>query len=311
MMQNIHKINNNNAKNRQVYENIYNDLKEYMFYPDVINNNMVELIRNNNNNSNSNSINNNNNSNSKVNNNVKKEFISNNQHIHKHPLTQTETHNKKNIIEKENKEETQSPFFIPQEKDKLFWCLYIFIHGEYDYKIAKNNTFAIEKKWKMDTLSKLKEKDVMDFLKLIKVKVADLEDELMNKEKLSLKGLQLFCMIYKLSVIYVSGRKYCEFLYNNEDSHDSVHDTAKTFVIMNMQNKEDGIYRNPDDKFIKNIRDTYWKMENVHKPLKGASSYSLTELQDICTKMGVELVDAETKKKKTMKVLYQELLMHF
>jgi hypothetical protein len=296
--------NNNNAKNRQIYENIYNNLKEYMFYPDVINNNMIELTSN----SNSNTI---------VN--KKKEFVCNNKNKNKNQNQNQNQHmhmNKQNltqnIIEKENKEEeSQSPFFIPQEKDKLFWCLYIFIHGEYDYKIAKNNTFAIEKKWKMDTLSKLKEKDVMDFLKLIKVKVADLEDELMNKERLSLKGLQLFCMIYKLSVIYVSGRKYCEFLYNNDDSHDSVHDSAKTFVIMNMQNKEDGIYRNPDDKFIKNIRDTHWKMENVHKPLKGASAYSLTELQEICSKIGVELVDTETKKKKTMKVLYQELLMHF
>ena len=38
----------------------------------------------------------------------------------------------------------------------------------------------------MDTLAKLKEKEVIDFLKSIKIKVADLEDELMNKEKLSL-----------------------------------------------------------------------------------------------------------------------------
>jgi hypothetical protein len=49
-------------------------------------------------------------------------------------------------------------------------------------------------------------------------------------------------------------------------------------------------------------------MENVNKPLKGASAYSLQELQDICVKMDIELVDSVTKKKKTMKVLYQELL---
>ena len=177
------------------------------------------------------------------------------------------------------------------------------MHSEYDYKIAKNNSniFSIEKKWKMDTLDKLKEKEVIDYLKTIKTKVADIEDELMNKEKLSLKGLQVFCFIYKLSVIYISGRKYCEFLYGDD----------KTFVIINTPNKEDGINRKSDESYINNIRNTYWKIENVSKPLKSASAYTLTELQEISSKMDIALENAETKKKKTMKVLYQELLSHF
>ena len=124
----------------------------------------------------------------------------------------------------------------------------------------------------------------------------------MNKETLSLKGLQAFCFIHKMSVMYISGRKYCEFICDT---------TTKPFVIINMSNKEDGIHRNPDDAYIKNIRDTYWKMENIHKPLKGASAYSLTELQEICSKFNIALEDSQTKKKKTMKVLYQELLTCF
>jgi len=260
-----HHSNNNNHK--QHYENIYNNLKEYMFYPEVIHKNM----------------------------NIDYHIIDN-----KH--TVDDKNNKKNSEKtKIITEQESSPFFIPQEKDKLFWCFYIFIHGEYDYNIAKNNSFAIEKKWKMDTLAKLKEKEVIDFLKSIKIKVVDLEDELMNKEKLSLKGLQVFCMIYKLSVIYVSGRTFCEFIHAHETD-------AKTFVIINMPNKEAGIHRNSD---VKNIRDTYWKIENVNKPLKGCSAYSLTELQVISTKIGISLEDTESKKKKTMKVLYQELLSHF
>lgn len=274
---------NSISNNKQSYENIYNNLKEYMFYPDVIHRNMNIDHHN------SLSINN----------------------------KKTYDNNKLTKIVKEKQEDT-SPFFIPQEKDKLFWCLYTFIHGEYEYKIAKNNrnTFTIEKKWKIDTLAKLKEKDVIDFLKTIKVKVTDLEDEFMNKEKLSLKGVQAFCFIYKLSVMYVSGRKYCEFLYKQGTSpelqqYSDIVDNSKTFVIINTPTKEDGINRNADDAYIKNVRDTYWKMENVNKPLKGVSAYSLSELQDICSKMTISLEDTETKKKKTMKVLYQELLSHF
>lgn len=274
---------NSNSK-KQLYENIYNRLKGYMFYPDVISENMIYCKEDNVSNTRQHK-----NTNVNVNTNVKG-----------HQQKQTEKETKTDNDDKENEE---SPFFIPQEKDKLFWCLYILMHSEYDYKIAKKNSniFSIEKKWKMDTLDKLKEKEVIDYLKSLKTKVADIEDELMNKEKLSLKGLQVLCFIYKLSVIYVSGRKYCEFIYGDD----------KPFVIINTPNKEDGINRKTDESYINNIRNTYWKIENINKPLKSASAYTLTELQEICSKMDIALENSETKKKKTMKVLYQELLSHF
>lgn len=288
--QDINMISNSTISKKQIYENIYNRLKGYMFYPDVIRDNVMYCKDDNLSSS--------------------TRIVSKNDKIvrqHKNAgagagvnaNANANAHNHKEI---EKKKEEESPFFIPQEKDKLFWCLYIFMHSEYDYKIAKNNSniFSIEKKWKMDTLDKLKEKEVIDYLKSIKTKSAEIEDELMNKEKLSLKGLQIFCFIYKLSVIYVSGRTYCEFLYGNVCN-----------VIINTPNKEDGIHRKTDDSYIQTIRTTYWKIENVNKPLKSASAYTLTELQDICSKMGIALDNAETKKKKTMKVLYQELLSHF
>ncbi len=361
---NSNNINNNNNKNKQLYENIYNNLKEYMFYPEVIQNNMNMDYHNitynkqsndkqsnhndkqsnhndkqsNHNDKQSNHNDKQSNHNDKQSNHNDKQSNHNDKQSNhndkqsNHNDKQSNHNDKQSNIKQskpqlsnnnvsESKEEDKTPFFIPQEKDKLFWSLFIFINGEYEYKMVQKNanTFSIEKKWKIDTLEKLKEKDVIDFLKLHKIKSADLEDELMNKERLSLKGLQLFCMIYKLSIIYVSGRKYCEFIYKSGtppsspelQQYSDIADNSKTFVIMNMPNKEDGIYRNPDEAYIKNIRDTYWKMENVHKPLKGVSAYSLHELQEICSKMEIALEDKETKKKKTMKVLYQELLSHF
>lgn len=254
------------------YENIYDNLKEYMFYPDVITRNMS--------------------------------YVSIVKHISSEKQKHVSTKEKHSFASTKNKTAgasasaataaVESPFFIPREKDKFFWGFYIFVHGEYEYKIAQNNWFSIEKQWKMDTMKKLD--TIKPQLKDLKIKVPDIEDELINCERLSLKGLQVFCILYEVNVLYVAGRKYCEFLYNNDKD-------AKTFVIEN-----DGIYRNTDDAYLKKIRDTYWKMENVNKPLKGASAYSLQEMQDICVKMEIELVDSVSKKKKTMKVLYQELL---
>ncbi len=277
------------------YENIYNNLKEYMFYPDVIKRNMSEVCQP--------IVEHTKTAHVKSQHfkaehtkgeHVKAEHVKG-QHI-KNNFSNVKNELVKHGKEKETKEEKEqeTPFFIPSEKDKFFWGFYIFVHGEYEYKIAKNNWFSIEKQWKMDTMKKLE--SIKPQLKDLKIKVSEIEDELINSERLSLKGLHIFCMLYEVNILYVSGRKYCEFLYNNDKD-------AKTFVIEN-----DGIYRNTDDAYLKNIRDKYWKMENVNKPLKGASAYSLQELQDICVKMEIELVDSVTKKKKTMKVLYQELL---
>ena len=272
------------------YENIYNNLKEYMFYPDVITRNMSEVCQQTA-------------AHAKAEH-AKAEYAkaeyakadhAKGQHI-KNNFSNVKNELVKHGHGKETKEEKEqeAPFFIPSEKDKFFWGFYIFVHGEYEYKIAKNNWFSIEKQWKIDTMKKLE--SIKPQLKDLKIKVSEIEDELINSERLSLKGLQVFCMLYEVNILYVSGRKYCEFLYNNDKD-------AKIFVIEN-----DGIYRNTDNAYLKNIRDKYWKMENVNKPLKGASAYSLQELQDICVKMEIELVDSVTKKKKTMKVLYQELL---
>jgi len=278
------------------YENIYDNLKEYMFYPDVITRNMsyISIEKH----STTNEIKKNISSEKNVSTKEKHSFATSK---NKKVEVSATSKNKKVEASATSKNKTaaattavESPFFIPREKDKFFWGFYIFVHGEYEYKIAQNNWFSIEKQWKMDTMKKLD--TIKPQLKDLKIKVADIEDELINCERLSLKGLQVFCILYEVNVLYVAGRKYCEFLYNNDKD-------AKTFVIEN-----DGIYRNTDDAYLKKIRDTYWKMENVNKPLKGASAYSLQEMQDICVKMEIELVDSVSKKKKTMKVLYQELL---
>jgi hypothetical protein len=301
------------------YENIYNSLKEYMFYPNIIQRNMnTEFVSSKHSglNGKQSSLNGKHSSLNGKHSSLNGKQSSDKRSSDKHSSDKQSSLNDKRSSDKQsslNDKQSSlngkssigqtSNIFTPQEKDKLFWCLYIFLHGEYEYMIAKNNSFSIEKKTKMEMIEKINEKDVLDFIKKNKMKKTDLEDELMTKDKLSLKGLQFFCMIYKLSVLYVSGRTYCEFAYNLDDDQ-------KTFVIIKTENKEHAIYRlaDTDTSYVKNIRDTYWKLENVNKPLNGVSAYTLPDLQTICSKLEIKLDDTETKKKKTKNVLYQEIL---
>ena len=61
------------------------------------------------------------------------------------------------------------------------------------------------------------------------------------------------------------------------------------------------------EKYIKNIRETYWKIDNPDKPLKVPSAYTIKELQDISTKLGINLV-SNLGKNKTKQLLYEEIL---
>lgn len=261
-----------NSQYETRYNNIYYSLKEYMFYEDIIkkNNKLLNAI---------------------------KELQENTQ------LSKTY---------KKSKDEKSD--LVPYEKDNLFWCFFLLVNNEYEYKLIKDKHFTIEKKWKMEILDKLKEKENIDFLKFKKIKLIDIQDELMNKETISIKVFDVLCKMYNLSVIYVYGKKYCEFMYDNDIVDDTEEEKYKKIMILNVMNEKVNrcgfIKRSEKEQidYLKNVYKTYWKIDNISKPLKSASSYSYSELKDICNKLEIPLEDNVTKKKKTMKILYQEIL---
>ena len=39
--------------------------------------------------------------------------------------------------------------------------------------------------------------------------ISEVEDELVNKEQITVKALQVLCLVYNVSVTYIYGKKYC------------------------------------------------------------------------------------------------------
>ena len=54
-------------------------------------------------------------------------------------------------------------------------------------------------------------------------------------------------------------------------------------------------------------KNTHWLIENVQKPLKAPSAYTLKELQEICVKLEI-ITTNEIGKSKNKKDLYEEIL---
>ena len=218
--------------------------------------------------------------------------------------------------------------FIPSQKDKLFWCFYIILKGYDEYEMNRSTSFTVEKQLKIETVEKLKL--IKEKLKELKLKRTELEDELVNKPTISLKGLYALCLVHNVSITYIYGRKYCEFFAMSPDN-------ARKGTIVQNAKKEDmikwimpvninavninavninavnvnAVNINANDDYLTTIRNEYWFIENIQKPLNAPSAYDLKELCDICEKLQIEThvkVSESKTKAKTKKQLYEEIL---
>ena len=201
--------------------------------------------------------------------------------------------------------------FLPAHKDKLFWCFYYLYKGEHEYEQHIKDNFITEKNFKIETAEKVKL--MKNKLKLAKLKISEIEDEFINKQQITLKGLHALCIIYDISLIYEFNKKYSEYLYNSQEGNNEVIEiiTLKQkgeYALKCFSEDEEG--KKEKEKYIKNIRETYWKIDNADKPLKVPSAYTIKELQEIAEKLGIILIN-ELGKNKTKPVLYQEILTFF
>ena len=202
------------------------------------------------------------------------------------------------------KNEKNIKSFVPFQRDKLFWCFYIILNGYEEYEMNRSNSFSIEKQIKIETVEKLK--SIKDQLKELKLKRTELEDELVNKQMITIKSLCALCLVHNVSITYVYGRKYCEI---------STADPIKKGIIMQNEKKEDTLKWtsneiNNNEDFLTQIRADYWLIENIQKPLNAPSAYTLTELQEIANKLHIathsQVNDKSKAKVKT--ALYEEIL---
>lgn len=199
--------------------------------------------------------------------------------------------------------------FTPFQKDKLFWCFFILLKGYEEYEMARTSAFSIEKKIKIETVEKLK--GIKEKLKALKLKRTELEDNLVNHSTISLKGLCALCLVHNISVTYVYGRKYCVI---NEQVQEvpTVQEVKKGIIIQNSKKEDSLRWHDASDDFMTNIRENYWFIENIQKPLNAPSAYTLKDLQDICRKLEIPLETTvnEKSKQKTKSKLYEEILAH-
>lgn len=193
-------------------------------------------------------------------------------------------------------------YFWPREKDQLFWCFYAILYDRSTYFDNKMKTFSIEHDFKIASIEKLRK--LKDEMKIHKIKRTQVEDELANEKRITPMALNALCLLYKKNIVLVKGRAYTIFCHNLDNSEQNL---ANYDVIFR---KDDIFYLDYclTDAGFQEIISTYYRVDNLEKPLKSVSSYKADELRKIAQALTIELIDPVSQKNKTKTKLYEDIM---
>jgi hypothetical protein len=206
------------------------------------------------------------------------------------------------------KKRTIETIYKPKQKDSLFWCFYILKHGYFNYEMEINgHYFTIEKTEKFKYIEMLRKNK--DILKIHKIKpFTELEDDLANKDKISVKTFFALCILENINVLLVDKRKIFELTCIDIDTQHPVN-----VIHRNRKNYEHHIELNATENILQNYRNNYYKSETLDSTIKSISSYKLDELLELCKKLDINVNDkiSETKKKLCKKDIYELLVLNY
>jgi hypothetical protein len=204
--------------------------------------------------------------------------------------------------------------FCPKEKDKLFWCFFIMKHGFVEYEklrldIDKHESInmVVEKKLKIEYVDKLRENKAI--IKKYKIApLSDVENYLVNENMIDVNTFLILCILEELSVLYLRKNTYYELSFVNSDTESP---SNKQHVIVCHSPFKYTYESEKTPAEIETYKNTYYKLDQIDKPVKGFSSYKLPELVDICNKLSLDVVNQSTLKKKTKQELYETIIQYF
>jgi hypothetical protein len=213
--------------------------------------------------------------------------------------------NETNIIKYEANKKKKETIYKPKQKDSLFWCFYILKHGYSNYEMEINNQyFVVEKTEKFKYIDMFRKNK--DLLRLHKIKpFTELEDDLANQHRISIKTFFALCILENINVLLVDNRKIYELTCVDIDDMNPVH-----VVSRNNKTFEHHIELDVTNEIVQNYRDTYYKMNGFDSTLKAIGSYKLDELVELCLRLNINL-DTIDKKKKTKKDIYELLVLNY
>ena len=200
---------------------------------------------------------------------------------------------------------TRQQIFIPNQQDSLFWCFYIIKNGDVKYETLNNKNSLLAKQMKIELVDSIrKHKDVVKIYKFDTL--SNLESNLANDNNLNVNTFLTLSAIENINIIFLKKNTYYEILMNDSDKIYIVHEIQSQSKYNNKYGYEMGT-----NESINNIRNTFFRLQTIDKPIKAMSAYKVNELSDICNKLVINIYNSMTCKQKSKKELYESIIQYF
>lgn len=202
------------------------------------------------------------------------------------------------IRDDENKEYKDKPVKksnepnISDNEDKLFWFWYIFQYGYENYEMLGKNTYKKEMKIKTGLVEMI-HKQKKD-LKKFKMKVNDIEQDILYSKKISIKSFMIILYLHKINLVYYTDNIYYENILFD-----------KTIVIY--CNKDNNLYEMKKNENIETIKNEKFLVSSLDKKIKAISNYKADDIKNIAKKLDIEIMKS-LNKTFTKKELYEKII---
>jgi len=173
-------------------------------------------------------------------------------------------------------------FFSPRG-DSLFWCFYVMKNGITSYE-QEPASFVKEKTEKFKYIELLRTNKAI--LKMHRIqKLSDIEATLSMEKCINMSTFLALCALEQLNVVVFQNQLYTDMIGNTS--------TNKIWVLHRNANRYKLEYEEQDSTTLK-YETTHFKL-----PLKSISSYKLSDLQSICSRLKL-IIPVECKKKQNI-----------
>ena len=137
----------------------------------------------------------------------------------------------------------------------------------------------------------------------IKITASTIEGEIMCS-RISLHAFQVLVRLNSLNAVFVNphNRVYAEFI------SDAVSDKP-TYIIQRREEKTRRVsMTQATEAQLTSLRETHYRVENLQKPIKSISSYTVADLTEMCHRLKIQL-KPKMKKQEMYDAISQQLVL--
>lgn len=209
--------------------------------------------------------------------------------------------------------EKGAEIFFPKERDQLFWCYYILVHGNSAYEMLDTHKFMVEKNEKLKCVEHIRIN--RKHLTANKIRGIDaIENMLVHENTIDIKTFIALCIASNLNIVFIHRRKSYQVLLDVDNvDPENIHVVHQYDTPRTRYGYETGVSSSKMNEYL--CRDTqdgknsyYVNAVSMTNPLRAISSYKVGELRDMVIKL--KLLDNETAWKKTKPQIYETIIQN-